>query len=202
MRVGVLASGDGSNFQALVEGLQGTGEAEVVGLICNVPGARVLERARGLGVPAVVMQHTQWPSRVAFDEALAEELSLRQVGLVVLAGYMRLLTPAFLKVFPSKVINIHPALLPAFPGLHAIRQALAAGVRVTGCTVHFVDGGTDTGPIISQAAVPVLPDDDEAALAARIRVQEHRLLPLTVRALARGEVAVEGRRVSLKAPLA
>ncbi len=201
MRVGVLASGDGSNFQALVEGLRLGTEAEVVGLISNVPTARALERARGLGVPAVVMQHTQWPSRVAYDEAMASELTLRQVELVCLAGYMRLVTPAFLKAFPMRVLNIHPALLPAFPGLHAVRQALAAGVRVTGCTVHFVDAGTDTGPILAQAAVPVLPGDDEASLAARIRVEEHRLLPLAVRAVARGEVQVEGRRVVLKGPL-
>jgi len=202
MRVGVLASGDGSNFQALVEGLKGAAEAEVVGLISNVPTARALERARALGVPAVVMQHSQWPSRVAFDEAMASELSLRRVDLVCLAGYMRLVTPAFLRAFPMKVVNIHPALLPSFPGLHAVRQALAAGVRMTGCTVHFVDAGTDTGPIIAQAAVPVLPGDDEAALAARIRVEEHRLLPLAVRALARGEVQVEGRRVTLRVALA
>jgi phosphoribosylglycinamide formyltransferase-1 len=202
MRVGVLASGDGSNFQALVEGLKAGGEAEVVGLISNVAGARALERARALGVPAVVMQHSQWPSRVAYDEAMASELTLRQVELVCLAGYMRLVTPAFLRAFPARVVNIHPALLPAFPGLHAVRQALAAGVRVTGCTVHFVDAGTDTGPIIAQAAVPVLPGDDEPTLAARIRAEEHRLLPLAVRALARGEVQVDGRRVSLKAPLA
>jgi phosphoribosylglycinamide formyltransferase-1 len=198
MRVGVLASGDGSNFQALAEGLQGSDDARVVGLVANVSTARALDRARSLGIPAVVMQHTQWPSRTAFDEALASELLLRQVELVVLAGYMRLVTPSFLQHFPGRVLNIHPALLPSFPGLHAVRQALAAGVRVTGCTVHFVDSGTDTGPIVAQAAVPVLPGDDEAALAGRIRVQEHRLLPLAVRAIARGAVSLEGRKVSFR----
>jgi phosphoribosylglycinamide formyltransferase-1 len=198
MRVGVLASGDGSNFQALAEALEATSEARVVALISNVATARALERARALGIPAVVMQHTQWPSRTAFDEALASELALRQVELVVLAGYMRLVTPTFLQHFPGRVLNIHPALLPAFPGLNAVRQALAAGVRVSGCTVHFVDSGTDTGPIVAQAPVPVLPGDDEAALAARIHLQEHRLLPLAVRAIARGEVTLEGRRVTLK----
>jgi phosphoribosylglycinamide formyltransferase-1 len=114
---------------------------------------------------------------------------------------MRLVTPSFLRRFPGKVINIHPALLPSFPGLHGVRQAIDAGVRVAGCTVHFVDEGTDTGPIIAQAAVPVLPGDDEAKLAARIQVEEHRLYPSVVRALARGQVTLEGRRVQLREPL-
>jgi phosphoribosylglycinamide formyltransferase 1 len=202
MRVGVLASGDGSNFQALAEALRSNPQAQVVGLVCNVPSARVLERARSLEIPSVVMQHTQWPTREAFDEALAAELALRKVELVCLLGYMRLLTPRFLRAFPGRILNIHPALLPSFPGLHAVRQALAAGVRVSGCTIHFVDAGTDTGPILAQAAVPVLPGDDEALLAARIRVQEHRLLPLAVLAIARGDVQLSGRTVTLKDAIA
>jgi phosphoribosylglycinamide formyltransferase-1 len=198
MRVGVLASGSGSNFEALVAGLRGDQSASVEALLCNVPGAPALERATRLGVPAVLMHHTQWPSRQAYDEALVAELRLRGVELVCLAGYMRLVTPGFLRAFPGRVINVHPALLPSFPGLHAQRQALEAGVRLAGCSVHFVDEGTDTGPIIAQASVPVLPGDDEAALSARIQVQEHRLFPLVVGALGRGEVRLEGRKVWLK----
>lgn len=198
MNVGVIASGTGSNFQALVEALEVDDSAKVIVLVCNVPGAAVLERARTLAVPSVVMDHRQWPSREAFDDALVAELKSRHVELVCLAGYMRLLTPRFLGQFPRRVINVHPALLPAFPGVRAVRQAIAAGVRVAGCTIHFVDEGADTGPIIAQAAVPVLPDDDEASLAARIQQQEHRLLPAVVKAIASGSVSLEGRTVRLR----
>jgi phosphoribosylglycinamide formyltransferase 1 len=198
MRVGVLASGSGSNFQALVEGVAGDPSIQIVALLCNRPGARVFERAKSLGVPSQLMDHTQWPTREAYDEALAAELTSRGVEWVCLAGYMRLVTSRFLAAFPGRVVNIHPALLPSFPGLHGARQALEAGVRVSGCTVHLVDQGTDTGPIIAQATVPVLPSDDEAALSARIQVQEHRLYPLVVRAIARGEVTLDGGRVRLK----
>lgn len=196
MRVGVLASGSGSNFQALVDALHREGSpARVTCLLCNVPGAKVLERAARAGVEAVTLDHKTFPSREAFDAQLAKEFSERGVELVVLAGYMRLVTPALLSRFPGRVVNVHPALLPAFPGLHAPRQALAYGVAISGCTVHFVDEGTDTGPIIAQAAVPVQPDDDEASLTARIQKEEHRLFPAVVREIARGTISVEGRRV-------
>lgn len=196
MRVGVLASGSGSNFQALVDALNVDGSpAEVSALVCNVAGAKVLERARAAGVPAVLMEHARWPGRDAYDAAVADELLRRGVDLVCLAGYMRLLTPGFLGSFPGRVINLHPALLPAFPGLGALRQALEAGVRVTGCTVHFVDEGADTGPIIAQAALPVGPHDTEATLGARMHQLEHRLYPAVVRAIADGRVRLEGRRV-------
>lgn len=199
MRVGVLASGSGSNFQALVEALNVPGSpARVEVLACNVPGAKALERAAKAGVEAVLVDHRGAPSREAYDVQLAQALLARGVELVCLAGYMRLVTPAFLRHFPGKVLNLHPALLPSFPGLHAVRQALAAGVRVSGCTVHFVDEGTDTGPIIAQAAVPVLPGDDEASLGARIHAEEHRLYPRVVRAVADGRVTLEGRRVTLQ----
>ncbi len=198
MRVGILASGSGSNFQALVEGVAKEPGIEVVALICNRPGARVFDRAKALGVSSKLMDHTQWPSREAFDDALVAELQARGVEWVCLAGYLRLVTPRFLNAFPGRVVNIHPALLPSFPGLHGARQALAAGVRVSGCTVHLVDQGTDTGPIIAQATVRVLPDDDEAALSARIQVEEHRLYPLVLRSIARGDVTLEGGRVRLK----
>lgn len=153
------------------------------------------------GVEAVLLSHRAMPSREQFDDAVAQALIDRRIELVCLAGYMRLVTPAFLRRFPGKVINLHPALLPSFPGLHAVRQALEAGVRVAGCTVHFVDEGTDTGPIIAQAAVPVLPGDDEASLAARIQREEHRLYPVVVRALARGAVKLFGRKVKLEEAL-
>lgn len=198
MNIGVIASGTGSNFQALVEALEADDSAKVIVLLCNVPGAPVLDRAKALAVPSVVMDHRQWQSREAFDDALVAELKSRHVELVCLAGYMRLLTPRFLGQFPRRVINVHPALLPAFPGVRAVRQAISAGVRVAGCTVHFVDEGADTGPIIAQAAVPVLPDDDEASLAARIQQQEHRLLPAVVKAIASGSVSLEGRTVRLR----
>lgn len=199
MRVAVLASGSGSNFSALVEALNVPGSpARVEVLLCNVPGAKVIERARAAGVEALVIDHKAHPSREGFDEAVAQALVDRKIELVCLAGYMRLVTPTFLRRFPGKVINIHPALLPSFPGLHGVRQAIAAGVRVAGCTVHFVDEGTDTGPIIAQAAVPVLPGDDETSLAQRIHAEEHRLYPAVVRAIARGDVQLEGKRVRLK----
>ncbi|MDP1914670.1 MAG: phosphoribosylglycinamide formyltransferase [Myxococcales bacterium] len=196
MRVGVLASGSGSNFQALVDALHREGSpARVTCLICNVPGAKVLERAAKAGVETVTIDHKTFPSREAFDGHLAKELLERGVELIVLAGYMRLVTSALLSRFPGRVVNVHPALLPAFPGLHAPRQALAYGVAISGCTVHFVDEGTDTGPIIAQAAVPVQPDDDEASLTARIQKEEHRLFPAVVREIAKGTISVEGRRV-------
>lgn len=200
MRVGVLASGSGSNFQALVDGLNVPGSpAQVCALLCNVAGAGVLARAQKAGIDALVLEHKRWPTREAYDEAVVAALAERRIELVCLAGYMRLVTPTFLRAFPSRVINVHPALLPSFPGLHAAKQALDAGVKITGCTVHFVDEGTDTGPIIAQAAVPVLPGDDEAALVKRIQVEEHRLFVDVVKRVARGEVAVHGRNVMLPA---
>lgn len=197
LRVGVLASGSGSNFQALADAFRGGAEARVVQLVCDVPGARVLERAEAADVPARLLRPSDFESRAAFDRAVTEALLAARVELVCLAGYMRLLSPSFLEAFPGRVINIHPALLPSFPGLHAVRRALAAGVRLTGCTVHFVDEGTDTGPIIAQAAVPVRAGDDEATLSARVHAQEHRLYPAVVLAIARGHVTLEGRTVRL-----
>lgn len=196
MRVGVLASGSGSNFQALVDALNVPGSpAEVAVLVCNVADARVLERARAAGVAAVLMEQARWPSREAYDAAVADELERHGVDLICLAGYMRLVTPVFLKRFPGKIINLHPALLPSFPGLHAVRQALNAGVKVTGCTVHFVDEGTDTGPIVAQVAVPVLPGDTEDSLGARIHAEEHRIFPAVVKAIAEGRLRLHGRQV-------
>ena len=202
IRVGVLASGSGSNFSALVEALNvPASPARVEALVCNVPGAKVLDRAAAAGIDAVLLDHRTISSREEFDETIAQALIDRRIELVCLAGYMRLVTPAFLRRFPGKVINLHPALLPSFPGLHGVRQAIEAGVRVAGCTVHFVDEGTDTGPIIAQATVAVLQGDDESSLAARIQKEEHRLYPAVVRALGRGAVKLEGRRVFIEGPL-
>lgn len=195
-RVAVLASGSGSNFQALVDSLHVPGSpVSIVCLVCNVPGAKAIERAQKAGIEAVVIDHKQAPSREAYDAQVVEALRERSVELICLAGYMRLVTPAFLSAFSGRVINVHPALLPSFKGMHGAKQALEYGVTIAGCTVHFVDEGTDTGPIIAQAAVPVLPSDDEASLTARIQREEHRLFPAAVRAIAEGRVRLEGRRV-------
>ena len=199
MNVGVLVSGSGTNLQAILDaGARGQlGPARVVVVVSNVAGVRALARAEAAGVPTEVLPHQQFASRQAFDEALVATLKTRGVELVALAGFMRLVTPTFLNAFVERVVNIHPALLPAFPGVHAQRQALDYGARITGCTVHFVDAGVDSGPIIAQAAVPVLEGDDEAALTARILVEEHRVYPAAIRAIAEGRVSIDGRRVTL-----
>ena len=206
IRVGILASGSGSNLQALIDAARdGRIDATVATVVCNVPGARALDRARVAGVPAELLPSKGVVDREAYDREVVARLRAQRVDLVCLAGWMRLVTPSFLEAFaPSpesrgcpRVMNVHPALLPSFPGLHAQRQALEYGVRFTGCTVHFVDSGTDTGPVIVQAAVPVLPGDDEAALSARILVEEHRVYPLAVQWFAEGRLEVRGRKVSL-----
>jgi phosphoribosylglycinamide formyltransferase-1 len=200
VNVGVLASGSGTNLQALIaaaaRGELGPARLAAVGV--NVAGCGALERAAQAGIPTFVLDHRAFASREGFDAALLETLRQHGVELVVLAGFMRLLTPSFLAAFPHRIVNIHPALLPMFPGVHAQKQAFDHGVKVSGCTVHFVDAGTDTGPIIAQAAVPVLDTDDEEALRTRILAEEHRLLPGVVRAVAEGRVTVEGRRVRVQ----
>ena len=200
MNVGVLASGSGTNLQALIaaaaRGDLGPARLAVVGV--NVAGCGALERAANAGIATFVLDHKAFASREGFDAALVESLRQHGVELVVLAGFMRLLTPGFLAAFPQRIINIHPALLPMFVGTHAQKQAVAYGVKFSGCTVHFVDAGTDTGPIIAQAVVPVLDTDDEESLRARILVEEHRLLPAVVRAVAEGRVSVEGRMVRVQ----
>ena len=192
----VLASGSGSNFQAIVDAIgDGRLDARVRLLLCNKPDAGVLERSAAVGVPTKVIPHRAFASREAFDATLVEAASdLRVAGWVVLAGFMRILGPTFLTAFGGRVINIHPALLPAFPGVDAQAQALARGVTIAGCTVHLVDAGTDTGPILAQAAVPVLAGDDRDALAARILEKEHALLPTVLQWIAEGRLAVvDGR---------
>ena len=199
MKTGVLASGSGTNLQALIDAWKdrSLAPAELVVVGSNIAGCLALERAQKVGIETFVLSHKAFATREDFDRALVTELRSRSVELVVLAGFMRVLTGAFLDAFPLRVINIHPALLPAFPGMHAQKQALDYGVKLAGCTVHFVDKGTDTGPIIAQAAVPVLPGDDEDSLGKRILGEEHRLLPAVVRAVAAGQVSVDGRRVNI-----
>ncbi|QRK07874.1 phosphoribosylglycinamide formyltransferase [Archangium violaceum] len=199
-KLGVLVSGSGSNLQALLDACARPDfPAEVAVVVSNVGTAFALERARKAGVAAVVLDHKAFGARADFEKALVDTLVSAGVEWVCLAGFMRLLGVDFLGRFPGKVLNIHPSLLPAFPGLHAQRQALERGVKLAGCTVHFVDPGMDTGPIIAQAVVPVLPGDDEAALTARILKEEHRLYPLVVKLVATGAVRLEGGRVVTEA---
>lgn len=192
VRVGVLASGSGTNLQALLDA--DLGPAEIVLVVANVPGAKALDRARAAGVDARLIVHRDYDDREAFERVLIDALSGARVEIVVLAGFMRVLTAHFLSAFPDRVINIHPSLLPAFPGLEAQRQAWEAGVRISGCTVHLVDAGVDTGPILAQTAVPVLAEDTVADLQRRILAAEHRLLPAVVRGIAEGQLAAGQRR--------
>ncbi|HML78220.1 phosphoribosylglycinamide formyltransferase [Geobacter sulfurreducens] len=201
LAVGVLVSGNGSNLQAIIDRIEaGSLPAKIACVISNKADAFGLERARKHGVPAIHIDHRTHGGRESYDAALVETLRAHGVQLVVLAGFMRIVTPVLLDAFPNAVMNIHPALLPAFPGLHAQAQALRYGVKFSGCTVHFVDEGTDTGPIIIQAAVPVMDDDDEASLSARIQGEEHRAYPEAIRFFAEGRLRIEGRKVSILPP--
>lgn len=201
IRVGVLASGRGTDFQSLADA-KGRGEldVELAVLVCNVPGAGVLERAKRAGVPAVTVDHRPFgKDREGFERAVVKVLREHRIDLVVFAGFMRIVTPYLVSEFPNRIMNIHPSLLPAFPGAHAHRDVLAAGARVSGCTIHFVDASVDGGPFILQKAVPVREDDTEETLEARILEWEHRLLPLAVRLFAEGRLRVEGRKVRIDA---
>lgn len=188
--LGVLVSGNGSNLQAILDAIENKSLDACVRLVLsNRPQAFALERAKQAGVPALAISHQSHASREAFDHSMVEALRAHGVEWVVLAGFMRILTPAFLRAFDGRVINIHPALLPSFPGVHAIRQALEHGVKVTGCTVHWVEEGVDSGPIIAQRAVPVLDGDDEDSLAERMHRAEHELYVQALVDLAAGRVA-------------
>ncbi|HKO51877.1 MAG TPA: phosphoribosylglycinamide formyltransferase [Polyangiaceae bacterium] len=189
LNLGVLVSGVGSNLQAILDAISaGTLNARVKLVIANRPGAPALERARAAGVRALTIPHKDFPTREAFDAALVSALRAADVNWVVLAGFMRVLTPQFLKAYPGRVINIHPSLLPAFPGVDATKQALDYGVKLTGCTVHFVDHGVDSGRIIAQRAVPVEAGDDLSSLARRIHGVEHELFVNVLREIAAGRV--------------
>jgi phosphoribosylglycinamide formyltransferase-1 len=194
-RLGILLSGRGSNFEAIAENIECAAlAAEIAVVISNRPEARGIEAARERNLPAVVLA-SKGVEREEYDRRLARELQERGVDLVCLAGFMRLLGPEFCRAFETRTLNIHPSLLPAFPGLDAQRQALEYGAKVSGCTVHFVDERLDAGPIVLQAAVPVLDDDTEETLAARILVEEHRIYSEAIGMVLKGRWRVEGRRV-------
>ncbi len=191
LKIGVLISGRGSNLQALIEACARPDyPAEIALVIANRADAFGLERARQAGLAMRVIPHRDFADRASFDAALDEALRRADVELVCNAGFMRILTPWFVERWRDRQINIHPSLLPAFPGLHTHERVLAAGVRFSGCTVHFVRAAMDTGPIIAQAVVPVLPDDDAERLAARVLAAEHRLFPLALRLVAEGRVRI------------
>ena len=195
LRLAVLISGRGTNLQSLIDACADDDyPAEVGVVISNDPDARGLERAARSGIPARIVDHRPFRDREAFERALDSALDEAETGLVCLAGFMRLLTPWFVERWRDRLINIHPSLLPAFPGLDTHARVLAAGARISGCTVHFVRDEMDRGPIVVQAAVPVVEGDDEAGLAARVLAAEHRSYPLAVRLIAEGRVRVAGDR--------
>ncbi len=196
LALGVLVSGSGSNLQAILDRVRaGSLDADIRVVIANRPDALGLERAREAGIPTACVLHADFPRREDFDRELVRLLRQAGVEWVALAGFMRILTPEFLTPFAGRVVNIHPALLPACAGLHAQRQQAEHGVRLAGCTVHFVDEQMDHGPIVIQAAVPAFADDDEASLGARILDMEHRIYPQALQWIAQGRVRVEGRQV-------
>lgn len=195
----VLASGRGSNFQAVINAIAaGHIPAACVALITDNPKAYAIERAQKADVPVIVLDYPSFPSKEAYEHALLTVMQQQKADLFVLAGYMRILGTAIVKVFPGKIVNIHPALLPSFTGLHAQRQAVAYGVKVAGCTVHFVDENLDCGPIILQKCVPVLKDDDEGSLAERILIEEHICYPEAIRLFCENRLEIEGRTVRIR----
>ncbi|MEW5743888.1 MAG: phosphoribosylglycinamide formyltransferase [Nitrospirota bacterium] len=198
VNLGVLASGRGSNFQSIIDEIEaGRLPASIKLLAVDSRDAYAVERARKHGIEHLFIDPKEFPSKDAFFAHVAEELKKRQVELVILAGFMRIVRKPLIEAFRNRIMNIHPALLPSFPGLHGQKQAAEYGVRISGCTVHFVDEGMDTGPIIIQAAVPAAPDDTEEALAARILKLEHRIFPEAIRLYAEGRLRVEGRIVKI-----
>jgi phosphoribosylglycinamide formyltransferase-1 len=200
LKIGFLASGRGSNFQAIVDAVNdGTIKAEPALLVSDKADAHALKRAHEQGIENKFMDPGGHETSDAYYEAVASEMKARGVGLVVLAGFMRMVRKPLLDAFSMKVMNIHPALLPSFPGLHGHGDALEYGVKLSGCTVHFVDEGMDTGPIIIQAAVPIYDDDTEEALSERILKLEHRIFPEAIRLFAEGRLEVHGRRVKIRA---
>lgn len=198
-KLGVLCSGRGTDLQSIMDAIgRGEVQAEIAVVLADRPDAFALERAEKAGIPAVCVNRREYDGREPFEQALIDTLEKAGVTLVVLAGFMRILTPLFVRRFAGRIMNIHPALLPSFPGAHAHRDVLAYGVKVSGCTVHFVDEGTDSGPIILQAAVPVLDDDTEETLGARVLEQEHIIYPKAIQLYCEGKLTVEGRHVRIK----
>ncbi len=199
LRIGVLASGRGSDLQAIIDAIEaGKLDCRLAVVVSDRADAQALERALKHGAPGIFVDPKSYANREVFDQAVLGVLAEHRVELVCLAGYMRVLSPTFVRALPGQIMNIHPALLPAFPGLHAQRQALQYGVKVSGATVHFVDEGVDTGPIICQVAVPVREDDTEETLAARILAEEHQLYPRAIRLYAEGRLSIVGRRVLVR----
>ncbi len=197
--IAVLVSGSGSNLQAIIDASERGEIACRVGIvISNKADAYGLVRAKKHGIPTEVVSHKEFHSREEFDRRLVEVIRGSGAELVCLAGFMRVLTPVFVRAFPNRILNIHPALLPSFPGTHGPAQAFQYGVRFSGCTVHFLDEGVDTGPIVVQAVVPVYGDDTEETLAARILVQEHKIYPMAIRLFLQGRLKIEGRRVTIE----
>ena len=197
-QLGVLISGRGSNLQAIIDAISdGRLRAEIAIVISNIPTAAGLDRARAAGIETAVLPHQAWSSRAAYDRALADTLRAHRFDIVCISGFMRILHEGFVEGWRDRLVNIHPSLLPAFPGLDAPQQALQHGVRVSGATVHLVDAALDAGPIVAQAAVPVLPDDTVGALAARILDAEHRLYPEAIARVLDGGWRIEGRRLVL-----
>lgn len=199
LRIAVFASGQGTNFQAIADAVrEGKLDVSIELLVCDKPSAPVIERAAKAGVETYAFKPKEYPSREAYEAVILEELRKRNVELIVLAGYMRILTPTLVDPYEGRMINIHPSLLPMFPGINAIGQALGHGVKVTGVTVHYVDGGLDSGPIVAQTAVPIREDDTEETLAARIHEAEQELYPRVVGQIAQGLVSIDGRRVTVR----
>ncbi|OGP35694.1 MAG: phosphoribosylglycinamide formyltransferase [Deltaproteobacteria bacterium GWC2_65_14] len=197
--IAVLISGSGSNLQAIIDASErGEIPCRVALVVSNKEDAYGLVRAATHGIPTEVVRHRDFPTRESFDARLVETIRANGAELVCLAGFMRILTPVFVGAFPNRILNIHPALLPSFPGTHGPKQALEYGVRFSGCTVHYLDEGVDTGPVVVQAVVPVYDDDTEESLAARILVQEHRIYPMAIRLHLQGKLRIEGRRVTIE----
>lgn len=197
--LGVLVSGSGSNLQSIIDHIeQNRLDAEIKVVISNVPDAYALERAQRHHLSSLVIRHDHFDTREAFDEEIVRVLKDKGVELVIMAGFMRIITPVLINAYPNRIMNIHPALLPSFRGMHAQRQAVEYGVRFSGCTVHFVDHGVDSGPIIIQAVVPVFDDDSEETLSARILKEEHRIYPQAIQFFASGRISVKNRRVIIQ----
>jgi len=196
LTLGILASGRGSNFQAIIDSIEsGYLKAKIVVLITDNPNAYAIERAKKHNLESLVLKPKDFPTKDAYYSHIVKELKAREAGLVILAGFMRVVGRELIREFPNRIMNIHPSLLPAFPGVHVQKKALEYGVKFSGCTVHFVDEGTDTGPIIIQAVVPVLDNDTEDMLAERILRQEHKIFSRAIQLYAEGRLKVEGRRV-------
>jgi phosphoribosylglycinamide formyltransferase-1 len=200
LAIGILASGRGSNFQSIIDSIEsGNLSAKIAILITDKSDAYAIERASKHNIETLIIKPSDFSDKNEYYSHIAVELKKRNVGLVVLAGFMRVVGKALIDQFPDRVINIHPALLPSFPGLHGHKDAIDYGVRISGCTVHFADEGVDTGPIIMQAAVPAYHDDTEDTLSERILKQEHRIYPYAIKLFAEGKISIDGRKVTITA---